>query len=317
MPPIQESMTTEEQALLDADRNATPAETATEAAGTPSDAQVEAATDTAAQTGEGAPAAPADGDKAKLVPIGALHEERQRRKDLDAALAAEKQARQTLEQRTNILLERIGQQQQPAQPNGQQQQAIPDIGTDPVGHILARQAQAEAVLREIVTAVAGREQQTQVQGQANAMMQRAAALERQFASENPDYNQALTHLMDSRRADLAEAGWTDPAEVDTMLAAEARGLAARALQLGRNPAEMAYNMAKKRGFAPPSGNGAAAAPAANAEQQLRNIARGQQQAPNLRGSSSPPLTAQKLLELSDAEFSKMLDTPQGRELMGS
>jgi len=53
---------------------------------------------------------------------------------------------------------------------------------------------------------------------------------------------------------------------------------------------------------------------------LAQVAAGQQQARGLsgaRGSGPAPMTAQRLLEMSDAEFTKSLETEEGRALMGA
>lgn len=312
-------MSADEQAALDADRAAVVVDAAVVDAGTQTDdaPAVDAATEGTEGT-DGVAAA----DQNRTVPLGALHEERERRKSVETALAEEKRARQTLEERTNLILQRITPQQQ-RQPATDAPQ-LPTIEQDPVAHILGRINQQGAILGEIVQAVAGQGRQTEAQAGASALAMRAGALEREFAAANPDYEKAVGHLMTARRAELEAVGWTDPGEIQAMMANEAQGLAHRALQQGRNPAEVVYALAKLRGYstaAAPAGgatdDGAAAA-AANGE-QLRTIERGQQQSRTtaVRGAGPAPMTVARLAEMSDAEFAKAMETPEGIALMGS
>jgi len=75
-----------------------------------------------------------------------------------------------------------------------------------------------------------------------------------------------------------------------------------------------------RGFAPPAtGQADNAQPQPAAEQRLQNIAAGQQQARSLgaaRGSGPAPLTAQRLLEMSEKDFAKILETVVPDYLVG-
>jgi hypothetical protein len=58
----------------------------------------------------------------------------------------------------------------------------------------------------------------------------------------------------------------------------------------------------------------------DAAERLRTVASGQRQGASLgalRGSGPHPLTAQRLLEMSDAEFARAIATPEGRALLGA
>ena len=116
-------------------------------------------------------------------------------------------------------------------------------------------------------------------------------------------------------------GIADPGERQQIIAHEAVDLAARAMNTGRNPAEIVHELARLRGFA--AAPAAAAQPAAaqpTAAQRVATIARGQQQAQtvgNMRGAAAPGLTAERLLEMSDAEFAKAIETAEGQGLMGT
>src|SRR6185312_13780480 len=63
--------------------------------------------ETAADSVAGAQEQPAD-KRPQMVPHAARHEERERRKAVEGQIAEERKARQTLEERTNLLLQRLG-----------------------------------------------------------------------------------------------------------------------------------------------------------------------------------------------------------------
>lgn len=316
-------MTAEEQAQLDQMRAddaqpieeivASPPETASEA-----DAAQEAQQE-GADGGEGE--APAADGRPRMVPHAAMHEERIRRQSVEQQLAEERKARQTLEERTNLILQRFAAPQQPAQQ--QEQPPAIDPQQDPVGHFMAVQQRQGAVLADVVQALTNLGQQNQQASAASQISQRAIAMEQQFAAQTPDYNQAVVYLANQRHQELEAAGWGDQAERQAMISREAMQLAAQAMQQNRNPAEVVYQLSKIRGFQAPASSAAATqeAPAQNATQRLDNVARGQQQSSrslgNVRGSGPAPITANTLLQMSDKDFAKMIETKEGRELLGS
>lgn len=323
--PSDTGLTAAEQAAMDADRNAELEDNTAGVEGsvdTPS-----AASEGATEGGDGAdsaaPAAEGQPPRHSMVSHAALHEERTRRQETERQLAEERRSRQTLEERTNLILQRFAAPQQPAAPAGSGLPEIPAFDQDPAGHILGQVRQQGAILGELVQAVTGQHRQSEAQAGVQQLTVRAAAMEREFAATTPDYDKASSHLFEMRRQELVAAGWTDPAEIQTMMANEATGLAARALQQGRNPAAVVYELAKLRGYAGPApsgdaaGNGNGAPQPGAAEGQLRTIAAGQQQSRQVRGSGPVALTAARLAEMSPEEFTKMMQTKEGRDLMGA
>ncbi len=326
LPVGEAGLSTEEQAQLDemrASDNETPEPE-------PPPEPVEQPSDEPAPQDEGGDEPPLAADRRpQMVPHAALHEERIRRQQLEQTLTTERQARQTLEQRTNQLLERM---QQAPQQQGQpiQPPPLPDPQADPVGHIMARlqraedaRMQQEQVLGAVLQAMQNQNQQGQQAQAAQTIQQRAVALERGFAAETPDYVAAVDYLNEMRHRQLIEAGVTDPAERQAFIAQEAMSTAARALQAERNPAEMIYRIAKASGFtgsAPAATNGNGDAQAPSAGQRLDQIGRGQRQSQqslgSVRGNAPPPLTAQRLLEMNNDDFAKMLETQEGKDLLG-
>lgn len=276
----------------------------------------------------------------KMVQLAALHEERERRKQYERDLAAEREQRRVLEERTNLLLQRFNQQQpaaETAKPADPPEPTIPDLATDPVGHIIGNQ---QALARQLAAmSSATREQQEQFRREnemrqvATAVATRAQAMEEKFATEHQDYAAAVQHLTQTRHREMEIAGFRDPVQRHQMIQQEGFQLAAHMIQNGGNPAEAIYELAKMRGYAPaaPAQPSASTEPPAPqeaqdqapsaAQQKLETIAAGQQQARSLGqagGSGPTPLTVQRLIALSDKEFGKMLETSaEARALLGA
>ena len=95
---------------------------------------------------------------------------------------------------------------------------------------------------------------------------------------------------------------------------------------------MIYGLAKRRGYTAKvaeedagEGEEAEAAPApkpapAAAAERLKNVAKGQEASASLSdlgGKGPTNLTAQRLAEMSDAEFAAAMETKEGRALMGA
>jgi len=277
---------------------------ATPAPEAPAPEPVEPAADADAE-----PAEPQGEARQKLVPLNALREERERRKALEKQ-AAERE--RLYEERFNALLQRFT--APPAAPAEPQNTAppLPDPEKDPVGYLIARQERIEHAQREIVQAIVERDQQgAQAQQQqlfVSALQGRTQAMVADFARETPDYGQAANFLAEARDRELRAAGWEDPAERRETINNEAIGLAHRAIQMGRNPASIVYELAKQRGYARPAAATAATSPAA---EKISQIAAGQQQARtlgNVQGSAPPALNFNTVANMSQKEFAAFLDT---------
>jgi hypothetical protein len=95
----------------------------------------------------------------------------------------------------------------------------------------------------------------------------------------------------------------DATAIDKQLVAEERQLVARAAQNKRDPAEMAYALAKQRGYQPK----ATAAPADDAAEKLARIEHGQRQSKSMsgtggNGATGAEITLEDLVRMSDKDF---------------
>lgn len=218
-----------------------------------------------------APAAPAPvvpaPEPPKVVPIGELLSERQRRQEAERRLAELEAAK-------------------PAEPATPPPQPEPDVDylEDPKGYVDQTVKRALAQLQKpIEQATTAAQQAQQTTAQQQAFQQIATSItqsEAAFQADHPDYNEALVHLRTQRMAELKvfQPEATEDQLLQYVRIEELRGAVAM-LQAGRNPAQVAYEYAKLRGF---TGKQAAPAPAPNGgvtptpdeQERLRAQARG-------------------------------------------
>lgn len=255
-----------------------------------------------------------------MVPHSALHEERERRKELQEEVKREREVRVRVEERTNALLQRLATALQPA--GGEATPVPPDPATDTVGAL--RMTAAE--VRELQQFRHNIETQARHHEAVQGVVHHAAAQEAEFIKATPDYPAAGEFLRAAREAELAAVG-LPPENRAQLIGAETLQLAALAIQQNRNPAELVYSLARSRGYAPPIP--AAVAPAAGtragaAAETLRRVAAGQEAGASLGSlaGSAPAgrITAQALATMSDAEFDRALaglSPEQARTLFGA
>ncbi len=307
-----ETFTPSEQAHLDS-RGETPLEVTEETASPEPDP--EPIPEPEEIPADEAPLAAEVDPKTKMVPHGALHEEREARKReadrakrAEAALEASNQRQLLLEQRTNMLLQGLQQPQEQAT-------EIPSIEKDPAGHIIGLLQQQQRTIDQLTQANQMRSQydqqtlqQREQMDNLNKIANRSITMESEFRKAQPDYDDATTHVMTMRDAQLVAAGYTDPGERRAILQQEAQQIGIRAAALDQNPAEMIYNIAKSLGYQPKK----AEAQQTQTDQasnvtRIETAQRGREQSTSLsqvRGNGTAPMTTDTLLRMNDKEFAK-------------
>jgi|SRR5579863_3752458 len=281
------------------------------------------------------------GQHQNQVPHQALHQERELRKAAERERDEARNRMAVLEDRTTQILQRLngaGQQQQ-----APQEVPLPDPATDPVGHILARLQHQDDLLGRLASGADNAQRQISQNDTLSRIRAIADVQETAYERDvQPDYKQAINYLIAFRDRELEHLGVKDPVARQRQIQEEGVYIAGAALRDGENIPDRLYKLAQLRGYqlapgagaAPGAGGeeGAGASPSGQQQQQqqqqpgtptaaeqLRMHQAGQQQARSLgalRGSGTPPLTAQRLYEMSDTDFLKVLDTSEGRELMG-
>jgi hypothetical protein len=184
------------------------------------------------------PKAEPEEKKQTMVPHGALHEERQKRKQFEHQLAQERAERQRNEA---IMADRLRQLYEVAQPKP------PNEQEDPVGAAIHGVKMTQEQLAQIQRRQQYDDQQRQAEHHQRQVITWAAGQADEFRAENPDFDDAYSHLRGMRTAELKAMGLSPP-EVAQALYNDEMWVFQRAAQSGRNPAELAFNMAQAAGW---------------------------------------------------------------------
>lgn len=185
---------------------------------------------------------------------GALNEERQNRKAMADTIANMKAViRQMLDQ-------------SPAKQPAAAEPEVPDVNENPVGFFMAKLAEQQKVIEELRTGSQQTRQQIEQRQHEEQFWSRVQHSEVEARKSISDYDAAVEHLEKGRIAEL-ELLLPDDSEVAQQAAQEAgfktvaqlrvatlnqdrTSIAAQAMRSGRSPAEVYYQLAKQRGYAP-------------------------------------------------------------------
>lgn len=333
-----EQMTPEETQLMDDNRAAEHEVQETEEVVEPAASAVVEIVAPQGDAEDGEPEAvdtdPATG-KARTVNYGAFHSERERRKsETKARQAAEASAQEaktqlaTLAGRFQTIQELVqASQRQPQQQVAPQveQIVVPDIAEDPVGHFQAQNRLLEQKLQSTTKALEDvnnwREAQT-AEGQAMQNVQRLTQIaqnhEKEFREKEPSYDEAFAYVKNMRDQELTFMGYTNPAHRQQIIQQDALQIAAQALQGNMNAAEVVFNIAKSRGFAPKAPTPALTPVVQSPDaKKIATIAKGQQASQSLgqvSGSAIPETSVEALLKMSDKDFEAATKGEKWREL---
>jgi hypothetical protein len=173
----------------------------------------------------------------RFVPLQALQEERAEKKQLREELRQYREWQAQLAQRLQQM------------PQGQQAQ-IPDPQTKPldyINHVLGSMQNSTAELQQW-------RQQQEMASQQRATVQQyadwARGQESEFSKGQPEYRDAYRFAAESRDKELQTLGYSDPAARANIVRMNTAEIINNAVQQGRNPAELVWEYARARGFAP-------------------------------------------------------------------
>jgi hypothetical protein len=262
-----------------------------------------------AEGGEGA-------DKgSQFVPHALFHEERSRRKDVQAKLHATERELAELRGKFSVI-DRLSQPQQQQQPARE-----PTAAEDIFGAV----DNATKGIADINKRLSDRDAADKETSARNAVIGDYRTQAAQFEATTPDFRAAYSFLLQSRAAELQALGYTDPKQIQGFLEADEFAIAQNALQAKANPAERLYKLAEMRGYkkADPGGQGGQQQQqGANGAQKLDAIQRGQQANKSLNSTGGAAgevgMTAQQLLRMPMDEFEAWCDKhpAQARRIMG-
>lgn len=266
--------------------------------------------DGAAEGGEGKGGEPAG----KTVPLSALHEERTRRRDLDAKLREAERQIAEFKGKFSVLDRLKGGDETGANAaanDGAADGKVPSAEEDIFGAVnaITKRLEEDAAARR-----AASDQQNFVSNY------RADAA--RFVQSTPDYMDGYNYLLQSRAAELQAIGY-EGEELGAALQADEIAIAQMAMSKGKSPAELLYALAKQRGYAPKNadepGKGAAAPSGA---ERLEAIERGQAANKSLNGAGGglggDDMTAERLVSMPMDEFEAWCEKnpAKARRLMG-
>lgn len=257
--------------------------------------------------GEGAPEG--DDGKNNTVPQGALHAERERRK---AAEERERAKDSELAAAREQLAAIAKMREQIAARKPEELPAADDPAA--VEHLRKRLEEQGQQLNRLGQQQDMQAVQTREYQELGAVI---TASDAKFREVQPDYDDAITHLVNARAQELAEYN-LPPAQIQATIAEEALDIVRTAVSLGRDPAEMGYKIAISRGYRPQQGeqqqqgNG-------KALDKLQAIATAQAGSKSLGqasgGTTAAQLNAEAIAALSGEEFERLYMTPEGRALI--
>lgn len=222
-----------------------------------------------------------------MVPQQALHQERERRKEIE---------RQFQETQRN-LAEMQAQIEALTAPKEQ-----PIVVPDPVLQPEAFKQWQIDQIRAHAQKLAEVEQRSQEAVQETQLMQRLNHDVAQFKATTPDYDNAFQHAVKGRQDELAFYGYSQE-QIAQQIEVDVRALVQQAYTAGKNPAELFYTYAKMRGYAPQ------AAPAPQAAAQVQAFAEAQRQTQSLAPAGGPSndggMTLEAFAKMSEAEMAAM------------
>ena len=148
-----------------------------------------------------------------------------------------------------------------------------------------------------------------MQQQINELAMRVNNAEIEFARQHPDYWQAVEFLRQKRIQELRTLGIDDERAIMTDLQAQAFQISTTALQRGKNPAEVLYELAKMNGYTPQNQQTQQTQQQTQQDDTLKKVQQGQQQASQTLkgGSTTVEPTLQALLEAEGEEFDRLWD----------
>jgi hypothetical protein len=231
----------------------------------------------------------------KVVPLAALHEEREARRELERKLRDQETNRAVLDQRLKQLEETWRKSTNPEpQP--------PSYDDDPLNRLKWEIEQRDKKLAAIEEKVKGRDtQDEQSQGLA-ALVNDYQAQAGSFAQAKPDFYEAYQFVRQGWAMEAKTMGVKDK-DLNAALRSHELGIAARALEEGDNPGEVIYKLAVLRGYkAKADGN-----------QKIENLAKGTRTATSLSqvpGAGKVQLTAEVVAGLSDEDFAAISSDPK-------
>ena len=229
------------------------------------------------------------------VPLGALHEARERNQRITADYEAKIAA---IEARLEAI--------------NNPPPKVPTFDEDPANNLRMELDRTRQEMEPVKQQLQGYHEATQRQQAEQRLTQEVGNAEAEFAKANPDYLDAVTHFQNVSRNNLQLLGMTDQAAINEQLRTDAIRLSVQALRMGKSPAEVVYALAKNAGYAK-------AAPNAGGAATLSNIEKGQKATPSMPGGgqkATGDFSIADIDSMNDDEIDKLInDNDSWRKLL--
>lgn len=229
----------------------------------------------------------------KSVPLAALLEERNKWKsEVEELKSTVAKGNERLEK----LMAAFQTEQKPPEPQFEQ---------DPLGHLKYQAEMARREAEELKNWKSQFEQARTQQEQMEVFRNQVASQEAAFASRQSDYMDAAKYVREFEQSKLEMLGLQGP-QLAHALEQQMVAMAAQALRIGKNPAEVAYEYAKRAGYKPQA--------TGNNIETLKRGAEASKTVPS--GSGEPALTLEALASMNDDDFDALVDDKNWSKLRG-
>lgn len=221
-----------------------------------------------------------------FVPLGALHEARERNQRITAEYEAKIKA---IEERLEAI--------------NNPPPKVPTFDEDPANNLRMELDRTRKEMEPVKQQLQAHAEATQRQQAEARLTQEVTRAEAEFTQSNPDYLDAVAHFQRVSSNNLQLLGITDQAAINEQLRNDAMRLSVQALRMGKSPAEVVYALAKNAGYvkAVPNTGGAAT---------LSNIEKGQKATPSMPGGgqkATGDVSIADIDSMDDDEIDKLID----------
>lgn len=230
---------------------------------------------------------PKDEKQHTVVSHAALHEERERRKEIQRQYADEKARNDKIEERQSKLLEVLA----------GKNQAEPEY-IDPITKL---EKKVEEVDSTIAAAKKEADEEKKRFDEETNLVNRYKGSLNAFMKDVPDVLDARQFLLESKTSELRALGYDD-GEIDKIIKEEERGIVQRAYKNEKNPGELLMQAAKARGYAKGE-----AKPDAKEETKIQQIDKGLKASKSLGSGGTSPRASNDLDAVSAGELADMTD----------
>lgn len=224
----------------------------------------------------------------KVVPYGALHEERERRKELQGQTQELNKKIQRMEEAFQKLIDN----------NQQKNEQTPNYDENPLEALRHEQKKLTEQLNQhndYLNQKHQSEEYKEKQAQFVSKYQQSAL---EYLKENPDFREAYSFLLGSRANEYKEAGLTLE-EIKERMMSDEFDVALRAYKDGVNPGERLFALARARGYKKSEPQISAA------EEKLSQVEKGVQASKSIsgaQGKNSNEMTLSALAQLDDDDL---------------